>query len=95
MVWILQVGQSFFSVLTHSTSSGNPLTENDLCFCYSFCIRDLHCPCDNPCPTLVQFQHLAFLCIMFLLAADYPVFGAVEALLIVPRIEVHAWRLLY
>lgn len=25
-------------MLTLSTSSGNPLTANDLCFCYSFCI---------------------------------------------------------
>ena len=35
--WIRQVGLSSFSVLTHSTSSGNPFTANDLCFCYSFC----------------------------------------------------------
>ena len=26
-----------FSVLTHSTSSENPSTASDLCFCYSFC----------------------------------------------------------
>lgn len=38
-VWIRQVlRQSSFSVLTHSTSSQNPFTANNLCFCYRFCI---------------------------------------------------------
>ena len=36
--------------------------------------RDLHR--DTLCLTLVQFQHLAFLCIIFRLATDYPVFVA-------------------
>lgn len=49
--------------------------------------RDLHC--DTLCLTLVQFQNLAFLCIILRLATDYPVFGAVEALVFF-RIEVHA-----
>ena len=34
--------------------------------------RDLHR--DNPCPTLMQFQQLAFLCVISRLATDYPVF---------------------
>ena len=33
----MQVGQSSCSVLRHSTSSENPSTASNLCFCYSFC----------------------------------------------------------
>ena len=82
------MGQPSFSVLTHSTSSENPSTASDLMFLLQFLYpRDLHC--DTTCPTLEQFQHLAFLCIISCLVTDYPVFGAVEAPLFF-RIEVHA-----